>query len=375
MHKTNSNPLNILNTPNTALYTIGKKVIKGQRISMEESLFLYTHADLPYLGSLAHFVREKLNGNLAYFIKNIHIEYTNICINKCVFCSFRSKSDKDAWELCAEEILSIVKNNVAQGIQEVHIVGAIHPDKDIYFWLPIIKSIKTQWPHLHIKAFTAAEIDYLISKAGLTLKEGMRLLIENGLESIPGGGAEIFDDAIRKQLFPTKIGWQRWLEIHREAHLAGIPTNATMLYGHIETIENRIFHLDKLRTLQDETKGFNAFIPLKYKNQHNDLKGIKETSLLEDLKMFALSRIYLDNFPHIKAYWPMMGKEAAFLALDFGADDMDGTINNTTSIYSKAGSTEQKPRMNEEEIISLLKTYRKVPIERDGVYNVIHKWA
>jgi len=365
----------LLNTSDIELSAIGQKVIAGKRISLDEGVWLYDNASLPFLGTLANFVREKLNGNSAYFIKNIHIEYTNICINKCVFCSFRSKTDNDKWEMNPDEILSLVKNKVAEGIREVHIVGAIHPDKDIFFWLPILKSIKVQFPHLHIKAFTAAEIDYLISKAGLTLKEGLRLFIENGLDSIPGGGAEIFDDAIRQKLFPTKIGWQRWLEIHREAHLAGIPSNATMLYGHIETIENRIFHLDQLRTLQDETMGFNAFIPLKYKNQNNDLRGIKETSLLEDLKMYALSRIYLDNFPHIKAYWPMIGKEAAFLSLDFGADDMDGTIDNTTSIYSKAGSSELKPQMSEEEIVSHLKTYRKVPVERDGLYNVMRKWA
>ncbi len=375
MLKSHPELLNISSTSNIELFNIGQKVIEGQRISFDEGVFLYHNADLPFLGTLANFIREKFNSNSAYFIKNIHIEYTNICINKCVFCSFRSKSDKDAWALNADEILSLVQKGVAEGIREVHIVGAIHPDKDLYFWLPILKKIKTQFPHLHIKAFTAAEIDYLISKAGLTLSEGMRLLIDNGLNSIPGGGAEIFDDAIRQKLFPTKIGWKRWLEIHRAAHLAGVSSNATMLYGHIETIENRIFHLDKLRALQDETMGFNAFIPLKYKNQNNDLKDIKETSLSEDLKMYALSRIYLDNFPHIKAYWPMMGKEASLMALDFGADDMDGTINNTTSIYSKAGSSEQKPQMNEEEIISLLNEYRKIPVERDGVYNVIHKWT
>jgi len=362
----------INSTANPELSRIGHKVIDDERLTFDEGLFLYKNGNLPYLGMLANYVREKLNSNSAYFIKNIHIEYTNICINRCAFCSFRSKSDKDAYEMKMEEIFSVIEKNINFGIQEVHIVGGIHPDKDIYFWLPLLNKIKSKYPYLHIKAFTAVEIDYIISKANLTLKEGLTLLKKNGLDSIPGGGAEIFDDVIRQKLFPSKIDWHRWLQIHKEAHLMGIQSNATMLYGHIETLENRIFHLEQLRKLQDETKGFNAFIPLKFKNQNNDLYGIKESSRLEDLKMFAVSRIYLDNIRHIKAYWPMLGKEAAFITLDFGADDMDGTINNTTSIYSKAGASEQKPEMSEAEIVTLIKEYRKKPVERDAIYNTIH---
>jgi len=360
--------LNKIKSSHPELYSIGYKVIHGIRIDSEEAMALYTDADISFTAFLAHFVRTKINGNKVYFIKNVHIEYTNICINKCVFCSFRSKTAKDSWELNHDEILERIRKNISNGIKEVHIVGGIHPDKDIYFWLAILKNIRKEFPHLHIKAFTAPEIDYITRKAGLTIETGLKLLKENGLDSIPGGGAEIFNNDIRHKLFPTKIDWQQWLLIHKTAHKMGIPSNATMLYGHIEHISDRIFHLSKLRALQDETSGFNAFIPLKFKNKNNDLKGIKESTLHEDLKMFALSRIFLDNFKHIKAYWPMLGKETALLALDFGADDLDGTINNSTAIYSKAGATEQKPQFDESEIIKLIQKHRKRPVERNGAY-------
>ncbi len=350
------------------LQLIGHKIIQNKRISIDEALVLYNESELPFLASLAHHVRTLKNADFVYYIKNIHIEYTNQCVNKCVFCSFRSRSANDIWELSPENIIDIVRQNMINGIKEVHIVGGVHPDKDIYFWLPILKTIKSAYPHIHIKAFTAAELDYIISKANMSIEEGLKLLKENGLDSIPGGGAEIFDITLQKNLFPTKINWQQWLYIHKTAHKLKIPSNATMLYGHIENIHHRLFHLEKLRELQDETNGFNAFIPLKFKNKNNEMKGVNETMLIEDLKMFALSRIFLDNFPHIKAYWPMLGKEAALLALDFGADDMDGTINNSTVIYSKAGASEQKPQISEAEMIELIKSHRKKPLERDESY-------
>lgn len=350
------------------LRKVSHSLLQGERLSVQNANFLFHYAPLPLIGGLAHARRTALNGSKAYYIKNIHVEYTNKCVNRCAFCSFRSRTDKDAWEMDAEEIIVKIRRAVAEGIDEVHLVGGIHPDNDIHFWLPILKRIRQEFPPLHIKAFTAAEIDFMIRKAGLSLKKGLLLLKQSGLDSIPGGGAEIFAQSIRKKLFHTKIGGTTWLSIHKQAHLLGIPSNATMLYGHIETVKQRIMHLDKLRSLQDSTGGFNAFIPLKFRNKNNELKGLEETTLSEDLRMIALCRLFLDNFPHIKAYWPMLGKEAAFLALDFGADDMDGTINNSTAIYSRAGAEEQSPDMAEDVLIHIIKMHRKTPVRRDGLY-------
>jgi len=353
------------------LYIIIDKILCEKRLSLEEGLFLFKHAELPLLGMLAHIVNERKNGSIVSYIKNIHIEFTNKCINHCAFCSFRSKTENDAWELTFEDILRKIEKHINEGIKEVHIVGGIHPDKDIFFWLPILNNISKKYPELHIKAFTAAELDYMICKANLSISKGLKLLIENGLNSIPGGGAEIFDSDIRNKLFPSKIDAARWLDIHYQAHLLNIPSNATMLYGHIENISHRLKHLDLLRELQDKTHGFNAFIPLKFKNKHNTMSYLKEMSTLDDLKMFAFSRIYLDNFPHIKAYWPMLGKDTAFLSLDFGVDDLDGTISNTTAIYTRAGASEINPEMSVDEITQQVSVRRKIPCERDALYNYI----
>ncbi len=353
------------------LLRITEKILEERRITGEEALVLYQKAGLPLLGSLANYKREQRHGNEVYFVCNIHVEYTNKCVNRCAFCAFRSKSDDDAWEMNSEDILQYINSHAAKGINEIHIVGGIHPDRDIHFWLPVISAVKKQYPAVHIKAFTAVELDYLIAQAGLTVDEGLQLLKTHGLESIPGGGAEIFDDALRHTYFPTKITWQRWLEIHRSAHMSGIPSNATMLYGHAETPQNRIFHLSELRKLQDETGGFNAFIPLKYKHQNNDMGGLGEVPMIEDLRVFALSRIFLDNIPHIKAYWPMLGMDTAMLAMNFGADDLDGTINDTTAIYTRAGAAEQKPSLNTEQMVEAIKLHHKTPVERDALYGKI----
>lgn len=353
------------------LLRITEKILEGRRITEEEAMVLYLKAGLPLMGSLANYIRVQRHGNEVYFVRNIHVEYTNKCVNRCAFCAFRSKSDDDAWEMNADDILQYINSHAAQGINEIHIVGGIHPNRDIHFWLPLISAVKNQYPAVHIKAFTAVELDFLIARAGLSVDEGLQMLKTHGLDSIPGGGAEIFDNALRNMYFPTKISWQRWLEIHRAAHKSGIPSNATMLYGHAETPQNRIFHLSQLRNLQDETGGFNAFIPLKYKHQNNDMSGLGEVPLIEDLRVFALSRIFLDNIPHIKAYWPMLGIESAMLAMSFGADDLDGTINDTTAIYTRAGAAEQKPSLNTEQMIETIKLHHKTPVERNALYGKI----
>lgn len=350
---------------------ISEKIYSSERISEDEGLYLFNHADLSLLGVLANYIREKLHGKKTFYNKNIHIEPSNICIHDCKFCSYRrEKSEAGSWEYSIREMLDMVKIQRESGITEIHIVGSVHPKRDIWFYTELLKSIKELMPFIHIKAFSAVEIDYMINKAGLTIEEGLQILKDAGLGSIPGGGAEIFNYEIRKQICGKKSSSELWLKIHETAHNAGIKSNSTMLYGHIETYADRIDHLNQLRNLQDKTNGFNAFIPLKFKSKNNSLSDIGEVSSVEDLRNFAVSRIYLDNIPHIKAYWPMLGKDLAQIALSFGADDLDGTIKDTTRIYSMAGSI-NKADMSENEITELIKSVGFNPVERDSLYNQI----
>jgi aminodeoxyfutalosine synthase len=353
---------------------IAEKITSGVRITPDEGLLLYKKADLPLLGLLAGIVRRQHNGYNAFFNHNFHIEPTNKCIYNCRFCSYhKPEGDPESWEFSHEEMLEIVKRFDNKPVTEVHIVGGVHPSYDLHYWGSLIKKIKEYRPGLHVKAFSAIELDYMINRAGLTLEEGLRMLKNYGLDSIPGGGAEIFDEELRKMICDEKSSSELWLRIHETAHRLGIPSNATMLYGHIENYSHRIDHMQRLRALQDRTGGFNAFIPLKYKKTNNSMSYLGEVSLIEDLKNYAVSRIYLDNFPHIKAYWPMIGKESAQLALSFGADDMDGTIDDTTRIYSMAGSKEEKPAMTTEEICNLIRQSGFIPVERDSFYKeIIH---
>jgi aminodeoxyfutalosine synthase len=317
-------------------------------------------------------VRRKHNGNQVYFNHNFHIEPTNKCIYNCRFCSYhKPDGDPESWEYSHEEILELVKRFDNKNVTEVHIVGGVHPSYDLHYWGNLIKKIKEHRPLLHIKAFSAIELDYMITRAGSTIEEGLSLLKGYGLDSIPGGGAEIFDEELRKMICDEKSSSKLWLTIHETAHRLGIPSNATMLYGHLETYSHRIDHLERLRTLQDKTRGFNAFIPLKYKKSNNSMSYLGEVSIIEDLRNYAVSRIYLDNFTHIKAYWPMTGKEIAQLSLSFGVDDMDGTIEDTTRIYSMAGSKEENPVMTTDEICILIREAGFVPVERDSLYKPI----
>jgi aminodeoxyfutalosine synthase len=256
----------------------------------------------------------------------------------------------------------------------VLIVGGVHQKMIFYFFADLLKAIKTHRPELHIKAFTAVELDYMFRKAKVSVDEGVRILKEAGLNSIPGGGAEIFDADIREQICADKVDAEGWLQIHEAIHNAGMHSNATMLYGHIESFAHRIDHMDRLRQLQDKTCGFNTFIPLKFRNGDNDMSHVPEVSLVEDLKMYAIARLYMDNFPHLKAYWPMLGRKNAQLALSFGVDDIDGTIDDTTRIYSMAGAEEQKPEMSTDEIVTLVKQVKRTPVERDTLYNVIKEF-
>lgn len=349
--------------------SILKKVINQQRISTQDAMDLYKHATLGNLGQMANIRRNKIAGDNVYYIKNIHIEPTNICQNKCKFCSYRhNEGDKNAYKLNKDQIINKIKQ--AHDISEIHIVGGLHPDYNVKFYADLFNTIKTEFPNIHRKGLTAEEIKYLSEISEKSPRETLSILIDSGLESMPGGGAEIFDEQIRQRICPEKLTGIEWLSIHETAHKLGISTNATLLYGHIESLENRIDHLNLLRTLQDKTKGFNAFIPLKYKLSENPLNITKETPLLDDIRMFSIARIFLDNIPHIKAYWPMLGFDNALLMLNFGANDLDGTIAQSTNIYSSTGNIGNNGITVEKLTNAIIKT-GKTPVERDSLYNAI----
>lgn len=360
-----------------ALKTIGEKILHHQRISFDEGVILFEKASLSYAGALANYVREKLHGNKTYFNRNFHIEPTNVCVFSCNFCSYsRLYAHRDeGWELSKEQMMHIIQKYDGKPVTEVHIVGGVHPKMNLYFFEDLLRSIKAHRPELHIKGFTAVELDYMFRKAKLSVEDGMKLLHDAGLQSLPGGGAEIFAPEIREQICADKVDAAGWLHIHKAAHQLGMHTNATMLFGHIEKYEHRVDHMERLRQLQDETHGFNTFIPLKFRNQNNDMSNVPESSLIEDMKTYAVARLYLDNFPHLKAYWPMLGRQNAQLSLSFGVDDLDGTIDDTTKIYSMAGSEEQTPSLSTAQLVSLIKQVKREPVERDTLYNEIKNYA
>lgn len=353
---------------------IAAKVLSGERISTDEGITLYNIAPLSLLGVLASVVRTRINGLNTYFNHNFHIEPTNICIYNCRFCSYhRNQGDTDSWEHNMDQMMDIVKRFDNEPVTEVHIVGGVHPDYDIHYWGKLLQRIRNHRPALHIKAFSAVEIEYMIAKAELSISEGLAILKDYGLDSIPGGGAEIFDEEIRKEICHEKTSSEMWLKIHEEAHKIGIPSNATILYGHLENYVHRIDHMTRLRDIQDRTGGFNAFIPLKYRSENNSMSFLGEASLTDDLRNYAVSRIFLDNIPHIKSYWPMIGREATALSLSFGVDDIDGTIDDTTRIYSMAGSVD-KPSMSRTEMAELIRNAGFKPFERDTLYNIVREY-
>jgi aminodeoxyfutalosine synthase len=360
----------IAREPNKALKAIAEKIIGQQRITPAEGLILFEKGSLPFLGALANLVRERLHGNTTYFNRNFHIEPTNVCVFSCKFCSYSKlyAHREDGWELTTTQMLDIVKKYDGQPVTEVHIVGGVHPKLTMEFFADLLRKIKSHRPDLHIKGFTPVELDYMFRKAKVTVEEGMKYLQEAGLDSLPGGGAEIFHPDIRQQIADDKVDAEGWLHIHRAAHELGMHSNATMLYGHIEKYEHRIDHMERLRALQDQTGGFNTFIPLKFRNKDNEMSNVPESSIVEDMKMYAVARLYMDNFPHLKAYWPMLGRQNAQLALSFGVNDIDGTIDDSTKIYSMAGSEEQTPAMSTDQLVSLIKQVKRRPVERDTLY-------
>ena len=375
----NDNIYTFLDSPgmSSGVKSVSEIILDGKRISIEEGLIMYEQAPLGLLGALANFIREKRFGNKTFFNRNFHIEPTNKCVFDCKFCSYARNFQpaEDAWELSEEQMLHIVKKYDGIPVTEVHIVGGVHPKMNLYFFAELIRKIKAMRPELHVKAFTAVELEYMFRKAKVSYEEGLKVLKEAGMDSMPGGGAEIFHEDIRPKICADKASTEEWLAIHETAHRLGMPSNCTMLYGHIENYYYRLHHMNLLRELQDKTGGFNCFIPLKFRNKDNEMSNVPEVSITEDLRCYAMARIFMDNIPHLKAYWPMIGRQNAQMLLAFGVDDLDGTIDDTTKIYSMAGAEEQNPAMSTQDIVALIKQVNRQPVERDTLYNEIRDYS
>jgi len=369
----------LLNDPELSqpLKAIALKVQARERISIAEGVYLYEHGELGYLGVLANFIRESKHGDDTFFNRNFHIEPTNLCVYDCKFCSYSRmiREKEEGWESTVEEMMEKLRAYDGEPVTEVHLTGGVVPKQNLDFYASFFRAAKAHRPDLHIKALTPVEYFYIFKKAKLSHYDGMKYLQEAGLDSMPGGGAEIFHPEIREKIAHDKCNAEQWLDIHEQAHKLGMRSNATMLYGHIESYWHRIDHMERLRQLQDKTGGFQAFIPLKFRNQNNQMSHVAEVSVIEDLRNYAVARIYLDNFDHIKAYWAMISRQTAQLSLNFGVDDIDGTLDDTTKIYSMAGAEEQTPGMSTQELVELIKRVKRKPIERDTLYRVVTDYS
>ncbi len=353
------------------LEDIYRKVKAGERLSREDGLRLYNTDNLLALGYLANMVRERINGSNTYFVKNYVLNYTNICELDCKFCSFYRKEGQDgAYLMTLEEIFRKIEDD-RENITEMHIVGGLHDGLPYEYYIEMLRGIKKINPQIHIKAFTAVEIEFFARLYGKTVENVLVELKEAGLDAMPGGGAEIFSERVREKMFADKIGADEWISVIKTAHSLGIPSNATMLYGHMEKIEERVDHLIRLREVQDETGRFFAFIPLAYHPHVED--STQWATGIDNLKSIAVSRLMLDNFPHIKAYWISMGPKVAQISLGFGADDLDGTVRDERVFHMAGASTENA--LTKRQLIKLIKDAGRVPIERDGLYNVIENFA
>ena len=349
-----------------------EKLENNERLDYEDAIKLYD-LDLFTLGKYANKIREKKHTKKTYFNINRHINPTNICKDVCQFCAYSaSRKNPLQYTMTHEEILDVVKNSLKNGIKEVHIVSAHNPKTGLKWYMDVFKKIKNAYPLIHVKALTAAEIHFLSTEYNLTYEELISMMIENGIDSMPGGGAEIFDEKVRKKICGGKVTSEQWLEIHRLWHKAGKQSNATMLFGHVESRENRIDHMIRLRDLQDETKGFNAFIPLVFQTANNYLKVKQALSGQEILKTYAISRIVLDNFPNIKAYWATSTVKLALIAQEFGANDLDGTIEKE-SIQSAAGASSAYG-VEVQNFVDLIRNSGFIPVERDSIYNELKTW-
>lgn len=352
---------------------ISGKLARGERLTPEDGLFLYTEAPLAWLKEKATEARRARHGEEAYFNRNIHFEPTNVCIYACKFCAFYrppkalNEPDSGAWDYSFEDLQAKLAQYPQGSLTEIHITGGVHPDRGVEYGEALCSFIKQLRPEIHVKAFTAVEIAYFAKKSGITIPEALARLKAAGLDSIPGGGAEIFDPEIRRKIAGGKSPAHVWLEVHEMVHQAGLFSNATMLYGHVEGFEHRIDHMLRLRTLQDKTGGFKSFIPLRYRNDSNALSHLPEVSPEDDLRNYAVARLFLDNVPHLKAYWAMLGLDLATEALDYGVDDLDGTVDDTTRIYSMAGGPE-KPVASVSVLEDAIRSKGRIPVERDSGY-------
>lgn len=351
-----------------------EKVERRERISETEAIQLYEEGELSVLQELANQIRNEKHQDKAFYNRNIHFEPTNKCVYACKFCSFARKAKATeadgAWDYGTQELKEQLDKYPVGALTEVHITGGVHPDRGVDFGEDLVAFLKKERPEIHVKAFTAVEVTWMAKLSKLSLKDTLTRLKSAGLDSLPGGGAEIFDSSIRRKIAGGKAPADRWLEVHGEAHRVGLSSNATMLYGHIEEYAHRVDHMSRLRQLQDETGGFNSFIPLRYRNENNSMSNLKEVSLDEDMRNFAVARIFLDNIPHLKAYWVMLGVEEAFKALDYGVDDMDGTVDDSTKIYSMAGSIEN-PALSRDYLSQRIAESGYRAVERNSVYEEI----
>jgi aminodeoxyfutalosine synthase len=355
------------------LNEIRQKVESGQRLTTADGEFLFSpEVDLHVVGELADIVRRRKNGNLAYYNLNLHINPTNVCIYRCPLCAYsRDEDDPRAYTMSDEEILARGREAADAGCTELHIVGGVHPQKPFEWYRDILGNLHAAFPRLHLKAWTAVEIDRFALMAKRPVREIIEELIAAGLGSMPGGGAEIFDPQVRAELCPRKADAKTWLDIHRTAHELGVPTNASMLYGHVESIEHRVDHLMRLRDLQDATGGFQAFVPLAFHPENTALRRLRRVSALDDLRVVAISRLMLDNFDHIKAYWISLGVGTAQTALAYGADDLDGTVRYER-IHHEAGAHSPQA-LSVEQLRSLIVEAGREPIERDSLYRKVER--
>ncbi len=350
-----------------ALTDIERKVLAGERLSAEDGVRLFRTDDLFALGRLANHVREKKNGSNAYYVRNMHLNYTNVCVFDCHFCAFyRREGQEGSWEMDLDAIFAYAAKTRFERLNEIHIVGGVHPKLPYRYYLEMLRGLKERYPKVHLKAFTATEVDHLVKISKKTLVETLKDLVDAGLDSLPGGGAEIFAKRVWDQVCSGKAKPERWLEIHRAAHALGLRSTATMLYGHIETAEERVDHMLRLRALQDETGGFTAFIPLAFHPENTRLSEVPRATVQDDLKVHAVARLMLDNFDHIKAYWIMTGLKTAQVLLSFGVDDIDGTIVEERIVHM-AGA-ESPAGVAEEELRALIREAGRVPVQRDTLY-------
>jgi aminodeoxyfutalosine synthase len=358
-----------------SLSSISEKVKKGMRISDDEALFLFESGDFLDVGEMAASVNERKNGRRVFFNVNRHINYTNICVKRCKFCAFsRQTGEVGSFTLSLSEVRSRAEEALRQGATELHIVGGLHPELPFDYYLEMLKAVKAVAPSIHVKAFTAVEIDHLAAISGLSTGRVLSMLRDSGLGSMPGGGAEIFAPKVREDLCPEKISGDRWLSIMEEAHTIGIRSNATMLYGHLESFADRVDHLRRLRELQDRTGGFQAFVPLAFQPGNTRLwtGRMSGTTGMDDLRTMAVSRIYLDNFDNIKAYWVMLGEKIAQVALSFGVNDLDGTVIEEKIGHDAGAASPQS--LSRDEILRLIRKAGKQPVERDTLYNPLREY-